>query len=333
MPAMLAHMLVLKRAVEGLNGEPKYQGFLRMLRRNKVFANLGSLGPDLPYYQNIAKTAIKTLLFKKSDKPVGIHSYAYPLHSCSPNVFALKLLELTWKESEYWNPDDWDAQDGRKFAFLCGYLSHMAADQIIHPLVNKIAKPYYKSTKHSETHRECEIYQDISIFLDIEGRNPLDERLNEKLDIAPDDSTNAPKWFRYYIQKAFLEAFGIYVDEDIVEDWLDGILLITRLLDNGGPYPAAFEDIENERSRVQPRQKGKYRKYYIAPDYPTHFDDAVELTKIYIRTVFESYDLDEFSDEHRGHFLNIVRNADLSAPLERGILAQAQQEFDTRFGL
>jgi hypothetical protein len=327
-------MLVLKRAIDDLDDEAKYQGFVRRLRRNMVFANLGSLGPDLPYYQNIAKTAIKTLLFKKSDKPVGIHNYAYPLHSCNPNVFALKLLELIWKESEYWNPEEWDSQDNSKFAFLCGYLSHVAADQIIHPVVNKIAKPYYQKIENSETHRECEIYQDISIFLDMEGRNPLHEEINKKLDIAPDSSTNAPTWFRYFIQKAFLEAFGIYVDEGIVEDWLDGTLLITRLLDNGGPYPAAFEEIENEKLRDQPRKTGEYRKYYkyyVEPDYQAYFDEAVELTKIYIRTVFESYDLDEFSDEQRDHFLNIVRNADLSAPLEKGILAQAQQEFDKRF--
>ncbi len=39
--------------------------------------------------------------------------------------------------------------------------NHKAADQIIHPLVNAVAEPYYHSGKNRKRRRECEVFQDL----------------------------------------------------------------------------------------------------------------------------------------------------------------------------
>jgi hypothetical protein len=70
---------------------------------------------------------------------------------------------IIWKESSI-EKNDWDEEDHRKFAFVCGYLTQVAADQIIHPVVNLIAGPYYKRWDARAKHRECEVYQDMFAF-------------------------------------------------------------------------------------------------------------------------------------------------------------------------
>ena len=98
----------------------------------------------------------------------------------------LKLIEIAWREA---NPelDDWEEDDQQKFAFICGFLTHMAADQIIHPLVNKVAGPYYKSGDHRKVHRECEVYQDVVLYQELHpGQSLLDEKPNLWCDLNRD---------------------------------------------------------------------------------------------------------------------------------------------------
>jgi hypothetical protein len=51
-------------------------------------------------------------------------------------------------------------------SWLCGYVSHMLADSIIHPVVNAIVGPYIFNQGE---HRHCEMIQDSYIFEDIKG--------------------------------------------------------------------------------------------------------------------------------------------------------------------
>ena len=104
-----------------------------------------------------------------------IDQWSYQLHSKTPNIFPLKLIEIAWREA---NPEfpEWEEDDLQKFAFTCGFLTHMAADQIIHPLVNKVAGPYYKSGDHRKVHRQCEVYQDVAIYQKFNpGKSVLEE--------------------------------------------------------------------------------------------------------------------------------------------------------------
>jgi hypothetical protein len=164
MPASIAHMLIAKKARENLGafqGGPAALGhFAKLLERHQNYMALGSLGPDLPYYENVTMDALHTL-FDRSDKPMGVDQWSYQLHSKDPNIFPLKMLEGIWRDRA---GDAWDAEDERKFAFACGFLSHVAADQTIHPLVNLISGPYYGRGSNRKAHREAEIYQDLMLY-------------------------------------------------------------------------------------------------------------------------------------------------------------------------
>jgi hypothetical protein len=300
MPASIAHMMVSRICRERLATREHYREFNEILTTCHTYMDLGSLGPDLPYYENAAK-ALLNLLLDRSDKPLGVDQWSYQLHSRSPNIFPLKMIEIAWRESDLYS-DQWDAEDNQKFAFICGFLTHMAADQIIHPEVNKIAGPYYKAgigVNHRELHRQVEVYQDVVIFQELcPDQDLLQAALNLWCDICPDSSTNTPLWFRYFIQKAFVEAHSV-----------DGILQSLRFLKRVGPYVNAARDF-----REQGTASENYKKFYGNINYLSRFEEAVELALIYIQTAFELYEVGHLADDEREFFLSVVQTADLSAP-------------------
>ena len=248
--------------------------------------------------------------------------WSYLLHSKNPNQFPLTLIELTWKDTR-WEDEEWEGVDYDKFAFACGYLSHMAADQIIHPLVNDIAGPYYREGENRKRHRECEIYQDVGLFHTLYPQEDFMEKsFNLWVDLAPQSSHNAPEWFRYFMQRAFVESHGVYPKEGEVEDWVDGLLLVLRGIKWIGPCKTAYEELKDHGI-----ESGKFVTYF--KNYMGLFFQAVELTSIYWRMVFELYDppddVHQISEPMRNRFRRVVQNADLSSPLQKNILKDAKE--------
>jgi hypothetical protein len=220
----------------------------------------------------------------------------------------------------------WEGDDYHKFAFTCGFLSHMAADQIIHPMVNEIAGPYYRTGESRKIHRECEVCQDIALFHELYHEEDfMGKSFNQWVDIEPKNLHNTPDWFRYYIQRAFVESHGVYPQEDEIEDWVDGLLLILRLMKLQGPYKDAYEDLKEHGA-----ESGKFQKYFDG--YMEFFFRAVELTSVYWKMVFELYDppdgVLQITDPRRKRFLSVVQNADLSSPLDRAILGYAKEALE-----
>jgi hypothetical protein len=321
MPASIAHMLISRISRKELLQIEGYKKFSKILEEHKTYMELGSLGPDLPYYESMVKAGLN-LLLDRSDKPMGVDQWSYQLHSKNPNIFPLKMIEIAWREA---NPEfnEWERDDQQKFAFICGFLSHIAADQIIHPLVNKIAGPYYKSGDHREVHRECEVYQDVVIYKWCEGNDIMDERIDIWCDLAPGFGSNTPIWFRYFLQKAFIEAHSVSPSENNIEDWVDGILFTLRGLNNFGPYVKAARDYSTLGV-----ESAKYKKFYGDPNYQSYFNDAVKLSIAYVKTAFSLYDIDHLEDDERKFFLRVVQDADLSAPLQKDILQDALKAFE-----
>ena len=323
MPANIAHLLICNKAVKALQNGGEYEEFINILDSDecKPYLNLGSIGPDLSYYGSQWE-GLKSLLLEESDKPLGVDGWSYLLHSRDPNRFPLTLVELTWKDTR-WEQEEWEQIDHYKFAFTCGFLSHMAADQIIHPMVNDIAGPYYRRGESRKIHRECEIYQDVALFHELYSQEDFMEKFFHLwVDIAPQSSHNAPDWFRYFIQRAFVESHGVYPKEDEIEDWIDGLLLILRGLKHVGPYKRAYQEL-----KTQGLNSDKFHRYFTG--YFDLFFDAIELTSIYWRALFELYDPPEgtiqISDKMRARFRSIVQNADLSSPLQKDILKDARK--------
>ncbi len=325
MPASIAHLLICNKAVKALQNGDEYEEFINILDSDscKPYLNLGSIGPDLSYFGSKWE-GLKSLLLDQSDKPLGVDGWSYLLHSKNPNCFPLTLIELIWKDTR-WEQEEWESVDYYKFAFTCGFLSHMASDQIIHRRVNDIAGPYYRSGENRRIHRECEIYQDVALFYKLYPEEDfMSKSFNLWVDIAPASAHNAPDWFRYFIQRAFVEAHGAYPEEGDIEDWIDGLLLILRGLKKIGPYKTAYEEYKKEGLESE-----KFKQYFSG--YMGDFFKSVELTSIYWRMVFELYDppsgVVEISDPMRERFKRVVQNADLSSPLQRDILADAKKAF------
>ena len=249
------------------------------------------------------------------------------LHSKEPNQFPLILIELTWKDTR-WEELEWKDEDPFKFAFACGFLSHMAADQIIHRKVNDIAGPYYRKGEYRKIHRECEVYQDIALFHELyPDEDFMDKSFHLWVDLAPDSTHNAPDWFRYFLQRAFVESHGVYPEEKEIENWVDGLLLILRGVKLLGPYKTAHEELKDEGLGSE-----KFRRYFN-DFYMDLFFQAVELTGIYWRMVFELYDppgnVLQISEKMRDRFRRVVQNADLSSPLQKDVLGDAKKAFYT----
>ena len=323
MPASIAHLLICNKAVKVLQDGDAYEAFINLLDadEHKPFLNLGSIGPDLSYFGSQWE-GFKNLLLEQSDKPLGVDGWSYLLHSREPNQFPLTLIELAWKDTR-WEEEEWEGVDDDKFAFACGFLSHVAADQIIHRKVNEIAGPYYRRGENRKIHRKCEIYQDVALFHTLYPQEDFMEKsFSRWVDIALQSSHNAPEWFRYFLQRAFVESHGVFPEEKEIEDWLDGLLLILRGIKWVGPYKAAYDELKNDGITSE-----NFVLYF--KDYMDLFFQAVELTSIYWKMVFELYDPSngtlQITDRMRERFKRVVQNADLSSPLQKNILKDAEE--------
>lgn len=369
MPANIAHMLIAHKAVEQLkaNGDREFDEFIKILDDSKekgthqAYMNLGSLGPDLYYYVDIGRS-LQDILIDRYTQAKAITRWSYHLHSNRPNVFPLKLIEILFTDvKREGRKVELTEEDKCKLAYIGGHLTHIAADQIIHPLVNKIAGPYYRDGKNRKTHREAEVYQDYFLYEEVyrlEEKSGtdyefLEQEFHKWIDCVKGvhgmkkwlryavrwglpfnlnlrsvvrlfkraKLGNTKEWFRYFLQRAFAETYGVYPSEEDIEDSVDNLLLVLFVCRKIGPYKkAAAAYKENGR-------KGDEYKQYIkneekGVDYMNCYSKAVELAADYLKALFDVYlvlkEKESFSDECRERFLGIVSDADLSCPLKRG---------------
>ena len=338
MPANVAHMLIAHKALKNLQEgkDKKLAGFARTLdnasgsERYQAYMNLGSLGPDLYYYTSLAK-GIKDILIDGYFQAKAVTPWAYHLHSNQPNVFVLKLIEIVFSDVvRQGKRVKLDVDDFRKLAYIAGHLSHIAADQIIHPLVNRIAGPYYKDGKNRKTHREAEVYQDYFLYQEVYR---LEDKSGARYEFFKQNFRrwadcvrgatleNTKDWFRYFLQRGFIETYGTAPTEDEIENAVDGLLTTFRATKLVGPYKEADEEYNNGQNGPN------FQKYVRRPKYLDYYKEAVELTGAYIEALYEAYRLlkegKDFADKSKW-FLEVVSGADLACPLETGILKKAK---------
>ncbi|HUS73143.1 MAG TPA: zinc dependent phospholipase C family protein [Sedimentisphaerales bacterium] len=337
MPANIVHMIIAHKAIGKLKekGVKEYTEFAEMLddeskgKKYRAYVNLGSVGPDLYYYAEIGES-LKDLLKEKFTQAKGVTPWSYHLHSSKPNLYPLKLVEIIFRDTMRKNGEAvLDDDDIRKLAYVAGHLTHMAGDQIIHPVVNKVAKPYYRSGKHREKHRECEVFQDYFLYQEVYR---LEEKGGAKYDFFKQKfnawadcvrgSRNTKDWFRYFLQRGFVETYGISPSEDEIEDSVDNLLLMLKTCQMLFPYRKAAKDYEENGPDA-----GMCKEYIKDIDYIKHWRLAVELAVIYLIALYEVYFVlkkgKDFTNQHKERFGNIVSDADLSCPL-KGVFAGAK---------
>lgn len=339
MPANVTHMLIAHKALQTLKakGIDEYKQFAETLddasrsRNYKAYINLGSLGPDL-YYYNRLSSSIKDMLKEGFVQAKGVTPWSYHLHSHRPNEFPLKLVEVIFSDviRENGQVNLYD-DDMRKLAYIAGHLTHIAADQIIHPVVNSVAGPYYRDGRNRKKHRECEVFQDYFLYEEVYR---LEEKTGEKYNFFKQDfrdwadcvrgitTRNAEDWFRYFLQRGFVETYSSCPTEDEIENSVDNLLLTLRACRQLGPYKKADKEYrkDKENSRM-------YREYIKDVDYIKYYRLAVELAVIYLIALYEVYFTlkkgKDFTDRHKKRFLSVVSNADLSCPLKQKIFEKA----------
>ena len=339
MPANITHMLIAHKALQTLKakGIDQYKQFAEKLddasrsRNYKAYVNLGSLGPDL-YYYNRLSSSIKDMLKEGFVQAKGVTRWSYHLHSHRPNEFPLKLVEIIFsdviRENSQVNLYD---DDMRKLAYIAGHLTHIAADQIIHPIVNSVAGPYYREGRNRKKHRECEVFQDYFLYEEVYR---LEEKTGEKYNFFKQDfrswtdcvrgitTRNTEEWFRYFLQRGFVETYSSCPSEQDIENSVDNLLLTLRACRQMGPYKKADKEYRKDKENSK-----MYREYIKDVNYIKHYRLAVELAVIYLIALYEVYFTlkqgKDFTDRHKKRFLSIVSDADLSCPLKQKIFEKA----------
>jgi hypothetical protein len=339
MPANVTHMLIAHKALQTLKakGIDEFTQFAEVLddasksRNYKAYVNLGSLGPDLYYYAKMT-SSVKDMLKEGFVQAKGVTPWSYHLHSYKPNAFPLKLVEILFSDAIRENGQvKLEDNDIRKLAYIAGHLTHIAADQIIHPVVNGVAGPYYREGQNRKKHRECEVFQDYFLYEEVYR---LEEKSGTKYSFFEQDfrrwadcvrgltTTNAEEWFRYFLQRGFVETYGACPSEEDIENSVDNLLLTLRVCQKIGPYKKAHKEYRRDKENSK-----MYQDYIKNVDYIKYYRLAVELAVIYLIALYEVYVMLEqgkdFTDKHKRRFLKIVSDADLSCPLKQKVFEKA----------
>jgi hypothetical protein len=164
MPATFAHCLVAKRAIDKVSdaikaNDPQREKKLEYAQKigeKNNFVVMGAAGPDYPYLTDILTTSIL---------PIS-HTWANRMHYEKTLSFiqeGVKRLAGMDKKEELFSIN---------LAWFCGFVSHVLADSLMHPVINLIIGGPYIFTH--EEHGKCELIQDIYIFKKITDEDIVD---------------------------------------------------------------------------------------------------------------------------------------------------------------
>lgn len=161
MPAAYAHLMITEKALERFRDDQDIDEKLHgSTLTHSHFVHLGSVAPDYPYLD----------FFQAGQKDWADHMH-YRHTGDAIKTMAQRLLDLRdhgLQEEEFVIP----------FCWTLGYLSHVTADLVVHPVVFNIVGPY----KGNETkHRHCEMIQDAFIYHQI--RRGAEIKHNELMEI------------------------------------------------------------------------------------------------------------------------------------------------------
>lgn len=147
MPGTFVHLLLAERLLtdlERLDREPALtRGLKAALVRQAPFALLGAVSPDLPYL---------ALLQSDAGGWANAMHYGGTWDFVRRGIAVLRAGAARGRAEEAWE---------RGLAWLLGYVSHVQADVMIHPVVNALVGDY---AEHALDHRRCELQQDAWAF-------------------------------------------------------------------------------------------------------------------------------------------------------------------------
>ncbi len=148
MAGTFTHWMIVEEALDKFNQLPDKHPYFPIILGNSHFVTLGAVGPDYPYLSELKNNLLK------------LHSWADRMHYENTGEFVKHGIENLSKLKEQNKQSDFEIC----LSWLCGYVTHLLADSIIHPVVNTVVGPYLFN---SGEHRHCEMIQDTFIFHDI----------------------------------------------------------------------------------------------------------------------------------------------------------------------
>jgi len=131
------------------------------LCREIICCRLGSVFVDLPFYTNI----IKMMLGYWLELPAENCPFALKMHRYHPDLFAWHFLQQTHRDGHL--------PPRQRLAIMGGFLSHIALDLEIHPLVNWCARRdlIRFGGNESHHHRLAEKYQSLFFHRELQGQD------------------------------------------------------------------------------------------------------------------------------------------------------------------
>jgi hypothetical protein len=144
MAGTFTHWMIVEDALEKYRRTRRNPKRFGAILAYNHFVNLGAVGPDYPYLTDLLSGVLKE------------HTWADRMHYENTGEFlkvgAAKLLQRDGDERDIC------------LAWFCGFISHVVADAVVHPMVNAIVGPYIFNASE---HRHCEMIQDVYIFNEI----------------------------------------------------------------------------------------------------------------------------------------------------------------------
>ena len=148
MAGTFTHWMIVEEALERYNKLLQKHPYFPIILGNSHFVTLGAVGPDYPYLSELANNLLK------------LHSWADRMHHENTGEFVKYGIVNLLKLNEQNKQQDFEIC----LSWFCGYVTHLLADSIIHPVVNAIVGRYLFN---SDEHRHCEMIQDSFIFHEI----------------------------------------------------------------------------------------------------------------------------------------------------------------------
>jgi hypothetical protein len=148
MAGTFTHWMIVEEVLDRFNKLPDKHPYFPIILSNNHFIILGAVGPDYPYLSELTNNLLK------------LHSWADRMHYENTGDFVKYGIANLLKLKDQNKQQDFEIC----LSWLCGYVTHLLADSIIHPVVNAIVGPYLFN---SGEHRHCEMIQDSYIFHEV----------------------------------------------------------------------------------------------------------------------------------------------------------------------
>jgi len=253
-----------------------------------TYTRLGSIVHDLPYYTNIAKTAVRFSL----GLPGVPSPWGYKIHFERPGLLLRNVIERARLQRGLTMDE--------KHALIGGFVSHIALDVAMHPLVVALARRDVAELGGVEDlhHWVCEKYQSAFFHAEMFGEDIIGSKRFRDLARLTKSGTVVrarpePQVIEL-LREAFLDTYG---DAPSVRDWRRWI---TEFRKFGALASGRIARKDSEKKRTAMMRE----RYYQSDSF--HFVDYYEKSRArYARLsqlALDYFEAGDFTDPARARF-------------------------------